>query len=216
MKLQVRTHNCALSGGDEPELRRHIDQLEPELARYDPDLVHLEVVLEKQARRQEFTGQLRLVVMEQVLAARRNAAPSLRTLLNEAFEDLREQLGRMHAHLRLEPERERKRGMRSEEAFQDADRLLIELRAALDRALGQGGADFEVLADTRLPGVRRVIFDLLTEDGRRPTDDELDRALLNTLATAHEDLRSKPEGWSLFGWLAWVARRELGRAARTV
>lgn len=215
MKLQVRTRNCALAGDDEQELMRHIDQLEPELARFDPDLVHLEVVIDKQARREEYTGQLRLVIMEQVLVAQRNAAPMIRTLLNEAFEDLREQLARMHAHLRQEPEWERTRGMRSAEALADDTRQLVELRAALDEALGRGHTAFEVLADTRLPGVRRVIFEILTEDGRQPTDEELDRALLHSLAAAHAALQSKPEGWNLFGWLAWVARRELGRAVRS-
>jgi hypothetical protein len=214
MKLQVKTDGCALTPTDEAALARHIERLRPWLSRFEPDLVHLEVTIEKQPRRVEYAGSIRLVVMEHVLAAQRNAAPAIRTLLNRSFEDLREQLARMHAQLRLEPEWERRRGARDDAGAQDADRTLTELRAALDQALADGPTAYSVLADTRLPGVRRVIFEILTADGRQPTDEDLARALQHTVAVAQQELRTKPESWTLYGWLAWIARRELARGVR--
>jgi hypothetical protein len=213
MKLQIKTHGCTLSPGDEREMERHLAQLEPVLTRFDPDLVHLDVEIEKQARRAEYTCALRLTIMEQVLAAHRNAAPKIHTLLNYAFDDLRERLARMDAQLRHEADWERKRGGRSGEDLKRTERELIELRAALDQALATDPTAFAVLADTRLPAVRRILYEAMTHEGHQPAQEELDRALVQVLAAAQQDLRSKPDRWSLFGWLAWVARRELDRRA---
>jgi hypothetical protein len=212
MQLQVKTHGCHLLPGEKLEVLRHVEQIRPELARFDPDLVRLELVLEKHARRMEYLANLRLLIMQHVLVAHRNTARDIRTVLNQAFDDVREQLASMQAQLRHSPSWQRKRGLRSEELLDRTERQLVELRAAFDEALAADRVSFAVLADTRLPAVRRAIYEIMTQDGKDADAEDLDRALMYTLATAHQDLKSKPDGWSLQGWLAWVARRELCRS----
>jgi hypothetical protein len=136
-------------------------------------------------------------------------------VLNHTFDDVREQLASMQAQLRHSPSWQRKRGLRSNQLLDNAERQLVELRAAFDEALATDRVSFEVLADTRLPAVRRAILEILTQDGKHPDAEDLDRALLYTLASAHRDLKSKPDGWSLQGWLTWVARRELCRGVHS-
>jgi hypothetical protein len=69
-------------------------------------------------------------------------------------------------------------------------------------------------ADARLPALRRIIRESLSQTGGHPDTSELDVAFLNVLAAAQEELRSKPEAWSLHGWLAWVARTKLRQRVR--
>jgi hypothetical protein len=211
MKLQVVARGCQLTPGDERQLLRRVERLTAQLERFDPDLVHLEVVINKQARRSEFTSRLRLVVMEHVLPVHRNAAPHIRTVLTRAFDDLERSLIQFNEQMRGATGWQRKRSARSARRIKQAQAALINERALLDRALAGERTAFEVLADTRLAGLRNVIFELLTERGGQPSDDELDQALGTTLAVAFEQLERKPERWSIHGWLSWIARRELRR-----
>jgi ribosome-associated translation inhibitor RaiA len=107
MKRHTTTKGFALTPANEAQLERRAARLERRLRRFDPDLVHLQVVMEKHPRREEYTGSVRLVVLEQVLAASRNKAASVRTLLTQVFRDIESQLDRMKAALRGEPARGR-------------------------------------------------------------------------------------------------------------
>ena len=109
MKRHTTTKGFTLTPADEAQLDRRVARLEKRLRTFDPDLVHLQVVIEKHARREEYTGSGRLAVLEQVLTARRNTATSVRTLLTEVFADIEAQLDRLKAGLRGEAARGRAR-----------------------------------------------------------------------------------------------------------
>lgn len=109
MKRHTTTKGFALTPADEARLDRRVARLEKRLRSFEPDLVHLQVVIEKHPRREEYTGSIRLVVLEQVLTASRNAAASVATLLTEVFDDVEEQLDRLKAGLRGETARGRAR-----------------------------------------------------------------------------------------------------------
>lgn len=215
MRLHIRLKGLEFSDSEQKLLLKRTGRLEKRLARFDPELVDLELVLEKQPRRREYRSRTRLVVMNRSLEARRNAAAEVRTLITQVFEDLEEQLDALVAGLRGEAEWQRKRGMRSDRDLQHMSRQIEEERALLTEALTGDRASFDELAERRLAGVRKVILGLLSDSGREPSAAELDSALQRTLSRAFETLGRKPERWSLHGWLAHTARRELRRSART-
>ncbi|HEX7091891.1 MAG TPA: HPF/RaiA family ribosome-associated protein [Longimicrobiales bacterium] len=105
MRRHTMTKGFALTPANEARLKRRVARLEKRLRSFDPDLVHLQVVIEKHPRREEYTGSVRLVVLEQVLAASRNTAATFRTLLTEVFSDIEAQLDRLKAGLRGEAAR---------------------------------------------------------------------------------------------------------------
>lgn len=215
MKLQIKVTGLDLSAGEEALLRRDVDRLAERLDEFDPDQVELELVVEKQARRQEFTSHARLRIMDRTLPVARNSGSSVRSVIRQVFEDLEEQRERLISEMRSEPTWKRKRGARDAEATESVARELIEERALLSRALEGDRNAFDVVAESRLAGVRKVIYGILSSGGREPTTDSLDQALALTMANAFEHLGEKPEHWSLHGWLAWTARKELESAVHS-
>lgn len=209
MKLELQVQGFVLSPAAQRTLDRRVERLRRRLHRIDPDLVSLELILTRQARRVEYTARVRLSLMNHVLPAQRNAAPRLTMLLNAAFDDLEKELERYQSGLRGEADRDRKRGARSPVAVARAGRELIEQRALLDRARAGERAAFDILAEVRLAGVRKIIVERLSEGGREPAQEALDAALARTLSRAFERLHEKPERWSVHRWLADVARQEL-------
>ncbi|MFO7261716.1 MAG: HPF/RaiA family ribosome-associated protein [bacterium] len=105
----MTTKGFALTPADAAQLDRRVARLEKRLRTFNPDLVHLQVVIEKHPRREEYTGSVRLALLEQVLTASRNTATSVRTLLSEVFADIEAQLDRLKAALRGETARGRVR-----------------------------------------------------------------------------------------------------------
>jgi hypothetical protein len=99
MKLQITTSAFALTPTEDAILQRRLTALRRRLRRFDPDLVHLTLVAERGGRAGEFTAQARLVIMERVLAADRNTAPTPSVLIDRVFEDLGEALERFVAQL---------------------------------------------------------------------------------------------------------------------
>jgi hypothetical protein len=210
MRLHLRTTGLDLTEDDHATLKRLVANLERKLLHFQPDLADLEVDLTRQPRRREFASHIRLVVMGQSLAASRNREDSVSTLLRKSFSDLEEQMDRLNAGLRGERKWERKRGSRAADGREDATRALAELRSRMDAAMQQKGATgLSALADSRLRGLRSTIFEMMAKGDAQPTDEQLDRALLLALDAAQRNIARKPEGWSIEGWLAWTARREL-------
>jgi len=107
MKVHVTAKNLTLSPADTRKLERRISKLRKRLDTFEPDLVQLDLAVERHPRRPEFTGSLRLFVVNRTLTARRNAADSPGKLIQAAFEDVEEQLDRFKAELRREPARKR-------------------------------------------------------------------------------------------------------------
>jgi hypothetical protein len=213
VRLQIK--GTPLSAAEQKLLENHVRRLEKRLGSFDPDLVDLELALEKQARREEFTSHARLVIMNQVLPSRRNAAPTIRTLLGKLFEDLEEEVARWMSQVRGEESwKRRRKGSRDSKRNAAMAGELVAERALLTQALQGDRKSFDQLAEERLSGVRKVIYDLLSVNGREPDDDALNQALNLTLSRAFENLDRKPENWSVRGWLAWTARKELRRAVR--
>lgn len=208
MRLQTTYRNCQPTRADERLLERRIGKMEKRLRRVNPELVDLQLIVQRHARRPEYTGNFRLVVEGDVMAAMRNKAPTLKNLLVQAFEDLEEQLEARSARM-TRGRSARKRGARSADGVAASERVLDEKRALLDQAMAGDQAAFARLADSIMPGVRAAIFDALTERGRETTDAELDAALGSTLTAAFARLKEKPDEWSLDGWLMHVAREEV-------
>jgi len=211
MKLMLTTRRCALTDRDQEILDHYLQRLEPELQHFDPDLVHLWLDIERHARREEYTGRIRLSIMGTLLPARRNVAPTLATLLKLAFDDLHEQLHRFKSKLRRDYMHERRRASLSSEMVKVQERVLLGERELLDRALTGDRAAFDALVNRELPTLTRAIERLLAEYGR-PTDTEtVEHVLADVLTTAFTDLARKPTRWSMAGWLAWLARRIIRR-----
>ncbi len=105
MKRQLTLNDFGLRPADEKVLERRLARLEKRLGSFDPDLVTVEIVMERLSRTREFVGQFRLVVAGRVFTASRNSARTPRGLMTEAFSDLEEQLERWLADLRRENER---------------------------------------------------------------------------------------------------------------
>lgn len=211
MKLMLTTRRCTLTDRDQEILDHYLQRLEPELQHFDPDLVHLSLDIERHARREEYTGRIRLSIMGTLLPARRNVAPTLAALLKLAFDDLHEQLHRFKSKLRRDYIHERRRASLSPEMVKVQERVLLDERELLDRALAGDRAAFDTLVNRELPTLTRAIARLLAEHGR-PTDTEtVEHVLADVLTTAFTDLARKPTRWSMAGWLAWLARRTIRR-----
>lgn len=129
MKVHVTARNLTLTPADQRMLDRKIERLEKRLESFDPDLVHLDFTVERHARKPEYTGSLRLFVVNRTLTAARNTADTPAGLIQAAFEDIEEQLDRFKAELRREPER--KRGAQQPRAATPAPEL-PEVPAGMD------------------------------------------------------------------------------------
>jgi hypothetical protein len=95
MRLHVVTRGCMLSPRDDRRLAEHIRHLENRLQNIDPDLVHLEVVIEKEQFCREYNAQVRLAVLDRVLPPMQMRAPSPRHVLRHAFRGVSEALTRI-------------------------------------------------------------------------------------------------------------------------
>jgi ribosome-associated translation inhibitor RaiA len=94
MHTQVKTTDCTLSAIQMRTFERRVRRLERLVPRLDPDLVHLNLVVEHHPRRQDFQCSLRLTLKDRTLAARQHA-PDLKSLLVEAFDRVEGQLKRV-------------------------------------------------------------------------------------------------------------------------
>jgi len=96
------------------------------------------------------------------------------------------------------------------------ERALLEERELLDRALAGDREAFDRLVEEELPGLRRAIERALLDVGTEPTPERVEHVLADVLAIAFRELARKPARWSLGGWLAWIARREMERESAGV
>jgi ribosome-associated translation inhibitor RaiA len=216
MELHLTTKRCELTPSAQKVLERHLEQLRRRLRYYDPDLLHLELAVERHARKKEYRGSIRLSLGNHVLPAKRNRAETLEGLLKAAFEDLEEQLDRFRARVRREYAHERKRASLPQEVVRAHERALLEERELLDRALAGDREAFDRLIEEELPGLRRAIERALLDVGAEPTPEQVEHILADVLAIAFRELPRKPARWSLGGWLAWIARREMERESAGV
>jgi len=95
MHTHVKTTDCTLSAIEAQALERRLARIERMVPRLDPDLMHLQLVVERHPRRTEYRCSLRLTLKDTVLSATRQRSPAVRALLNEAFDRLEAQLNRM-------------------------------------------------------------------------------------------------------------------------
>ncbi len=95
MHTHIKTTDCRLSGMETRTIDRRIARIERLLPRVDADLVHLSLVVQRHPRRVEFRCSLRLTFRDKLLAATRQRSAALRGLLNEAFDAVEAQLGRV-------------------------------------------------------------------------------------------------------------------------
>lgn len=211
MKLTLTTRRCELTERDRELLDHHLKRLEQELVHFNPDLVHLTLDIERHARREEYTGRIRLALMNNVLPAKRNVAPTLSALLKLAFDDLHEQLHRFKSQLRRDYMHERRRASLSPEMVKYQERVLLDERELLDRALAGDRAAFDALVNRELPALTRAVERLLAEYGRPTNPETVEHVLADVLTTAFTELARKPTRWSMAGWLTWLARRMIRR-----
>lgn len=214
IKYRVIARRCEVTPAAQHAIDRELMRLDPLLRHFDPDLVHLELVVEHHARREEFLGSIRLSVFNQILPAKRNTGPTLDTLLRRAFDDLEEQLSRLKSKLRRDYAHERKRLSLRPEAVRVLEREMQEERELLDQALAGDRRAFETLVRTEVPGLSAAIGRALAERGRQPTREALEHVLADVTTIAFREFPRKPARWSLGGWLAWLARRELARESQ--
>lgn len=213
MKYHVTTRHCELTPAAEREIERQVGRLERRLAHVDPDLAHLTLHLEYDARRDEYRGSIRLTLLGKVLPAKRNRGPAITALLKRAFDDVEEQVARLMAKLRRDYTYERKRASLTPEVLRALERSVLEERELLDRALAGDRAAFNALVDREMPILSRVVARELGAHGRQPSPEAIEHVMADVLAIAERELAKKPARWSLAGWLAWIARREIRREA---
>jgi hypothetical protein len=108
IKFHTSTQRCDLGPEEEKVLDHELARLEKRTTHINPDLMHLVIHVEKQPRREEYEGSVRLFVLNRALPARRNRAPTLAALLRRAFKDVEEQLDRYKVRLRREPMHDRR------------------------------------------------------------------------------------------------------------
>jgi len=213
IKHHVTTQRCDLSPIDEREIERFIARLERRLPHVDDDLVHLTIAVEYQPRRDEYEGSIRLTLFNRVLRAKRNAGPTIQALLKQAFDDLDGQLTRFMGKLRRDFTYQRKRPSIAPETARMIERDMLAKRELLDRALAGNREAFNALVDTELPILSRAIASALVERQIDPSPEAIEHVMADVLVIAARDLAKKPARWSLSGWLAWLARREIEREA---
>lgn len=94
MHTHVKTTDSTLSAIDARSLERRPARIQRMVPRLDPDLVHLNLVIERDPRKTEFRCSLRLTLDGRVLATTRQRAPAVRTLITESFDRIEAQLNR--------------------------------------------------------------------------------------------------------------------------
>lgn len=209
MEVHVTTQRCELGGHTREVLDRSVARLQRRLRHFRPDLVHLEIRMERAARKEEYTGSARLYLPGRVLYARRNRSATPEGWLRAAFDDLEEQLSRYKAKLRREHAHERRRASLPPEAVEAYERALLEERELLDRALAGDREAFDRLAEEDLPALYRTVERELLRLGRTVTPEAVQEAVADTLSVGFRNLSRKPARWTVGGWLAWVAKRVL-------
>ena len=112
MHTHIKTTDCNLSGVEGRTIDRRIARIERLLPHVDADLVHVSLVVQRHPRRVEFRCSLRLTFRDTLLAATRQRSSAVRGLLNEAFDAVEAQLGRVR-EIRAD---RRTRGARAAEA----------------------------------------------------------------------------------------------------
>jgi ribosome-associated translation inhibitor RaiA len=209
MEVHLTTKRFELGGHAREVLDRAVARLERRLGHFRPDLVHLQITVERAARKEEYTGSARLHLPGRVLYARRNRSATAEGWLRAAFDDLEQQLSRYKAKLRREHAHERRRASLPPEAVEAYEHALLEERELLDRALAGDREAFDRLADEDLPALRRAVERELLRLGRPVTPEAVQQAVAEALSVGFRNLARKPARWTVGGWLAWVARRTL-------
>ncbi len=211
IRLHLMTRRCELSAADRELIDRAVARFERRLRHFAPDALDLFLDLERHARREEYRGSVRLDILGTSLLAKRNVAPSLHALLARAFDDLEDKLERYEAKLRRDASHERRRASLSAAEARAAERILLEERELLDRALAGDRAAFSHLVEAELPGLTRTIAQALRDAGRQPSEEEIQHVLADVLAGAFAALQRKPARWSMSVWLAAQVRRQVTR-----
>jgi ribosome-associated translation inhibitor RaiA len=209
MEVHLTTQRCELGAHAREVLDRSVARLQRRLRHFPPDLVHLEVRLQRAARKEEYTGSARLHLPGRVLYARRNRSATAEGWLRAVFDDLEEQLSRYKAKLRREHAHERRRTSLPAEAVAAYEQALLEARELLDRALAGDRQAFDRLAEEDLPALHRAVERELLRLGRPVTPEAVQQGVAEALAVAFRNLSRKPARWTVGGWLAWVAKRVL-------
>ena len=111
MKLSYSQIESEARQSVETECERHIQKLEKILKRYDPDLVQLQVTLEKTPRRTEFGVSLHLTLPTGSLQATGRGGDA-RIGTKAAFAELESQVKKHQSKLRRDYTWKRKRGSR--------------------------------------------------------------------------------------------------------
>ncbi len=187
-----------------------IAKLERRARHFPPDLLHVDVELERRARREEYVARLRLSVGNTVLVTRKKGA-TVQEALKEAGEDMERRLERYKARLRRDYAHERKRASLSAEEIASLERELLEDKELLDRSLAGDREAFEELTERELPRLTRYLRRQLRQ--RDVPEDRIDALLpdllADTLQMAFEHLAQKPPRLSMQVWLALQARELL-------
>lgn len=216
MQLHLTAKRLDITPEVDEVLTRHLNRLRPRLRHFAPDLVHLDLALRRHPRKQEYSGSIRLSVAGRLLPSRLNRADTLDGLINAAFDDLEEQLSRHKARLRRDHAHERRRASLPQETIEGWERVLLEERELLDRAVAGDREAFDRLVDEDLPSVRRGIVEVLIERGQAAGPDAVEQILADVLSVAARQITRKPPRWSMNGWLTWLARKEIRRRANVL
>ncbi len=208
LRYQLSTTRMDAPSEYQALVERHLAHMESQLKHVDPELVHAVVELSRHSRREEYRAVLRLFVLDSALVSRRSAE-SVEGALLAAAQGVERQLQRYMGRLRGEHRYERTRAGLAPAARAADERVLIEERELLDRALAGDRAAFDRLTWDELPAVSAVIRKELERAGAAGSGVERigERVLTRTLATCFEALARRPANMSLQGWLADTARR---------
>ena len=212
MNYQVTTKNFELTELIREEIEVRLSRLERRLSHFQPSTYHAALALERHSRRVEYNARLALTVIQRILVARR-PAPTIEAAIDRVTTEIDRQIERYKSRLRREYLYERKRAALSAEERRVRERELLEGRVLLDRAeMGEREA-FQKLTERELPGLAGFIERSLARQGQDTSgmDSQITAIMEDTILSGLENLRRKPGGMTLQGWLSQHARKAVKR-----
>jgi len=203
MQYHVSTKGFEPSDNLHVEIEKKRQKLAKLVEQFPQDVIHLDLTMERQPRREEYIASLRLGLTGTVLAAHeRGVTPE--NALHKAVNILETELAHYKARLRHENAVSRRR---EDLTTVESDLLQDDLRTErelLDRCLAGNKAAFDDLVKEYMPELLQAVREEAARTGPGkplPSDEELRAVVQEALAEAFQRLPHEPPRANLANWL---------------